>query len=250
MINPKRVIVNADDYGSNSSINRAIIALFDRGVVNSTTIMANMPGFLDAVELAHRYKIINRIGIHLVLTEGKPLTQRIGEISYLFNKKENLSRIRTRKLFFLGRKERSIIYQELAAQIEKVKKEGIRISHIDTHHQLHDSLSLLKIIIDLLKTYKISSVRILNNLERKNMIKNTYRDTINRYLKYRKLNYSDFLGDQIDFMSMFKKNPLLFNKRKVEIMVHPDFDVNGDVVDKVGKKEYGFEFLHIMNSYK
>ena len=64
------IIVNADDYAGSSTINKAIIELFNNGIVNSTSIMANMPAFDEAVELAHKYKITDKIGVHLVLTEG------------------------------------------------------------------------------------------------------------------------------------------------------------------------------------
>jgi chitin disaccharide deacetylase len=43
------VKINADDFGLNSSVNKAIIEAFDNNYINSTTLMANMPGFDEAV---------------------------------------------------------------------------------------------------------------------------------------------------------------------------------------------------------
>ncbi|HEY7181078.1 MAG TPA: ChbG/HpnK family deacetylase, partial [Blastocatellia bacterium] len=41
----KRLIVNADDFGLTSGVNRAIIEGHTRGAITSATLMANMPGF-------------------------------------------------------------------------------------------------------------------------------------------------------------------------------------------------------------
>ena len=43
-------IINADDFGLSSSVNK-IVESFNNGLINSTTLMANMPGFEEAVEL-------------------------------------------------------------------------------------------------------------------------------------------------------------------------------------------------------
>ena len=72
----KKLIINADDFGLNTSVNHAIIESFEKGLINSTTLMANMPGFEEAIELAHKNNIIDKIGIHLCLTEGEPITKK------------------------------------------------------------------------------------------------------------------------------------------------------------------------------
>ena len=70
MINEEFFIVNGDDFGYSTSINHATIEAFNHDKINSATIMANMPGFEEAVELAHANKVADKIGAHLVLTEG------------------------------------------------------------------------------------------------------------------------------------------------------------------------------------
>ena len=46
---PSLVIVNAYDFGQSAVVNRVIMACFRQGLISSTTIMANMPGFDEAV---------------------------------------------------------------------------------------------------------------------------------------------------------------------------------------------------------
>ena len=45
-----RYIVNADDFGRNSRANQRINECFQNNKISSTTVMANMPGFDEAIE--------------------------------------------------------------------------------------------------------------------------------------------------------------------------------------------------------
>jgi len=247
------ILINADDFGFNSSVNKAIIESFKKGLITTATIMANMPGFEEAVELTHNYKLDKKIGVHLVLTDGLSLTEEIKSIDIFFNSSGIPTPLRFKRLFFLNRKYRNIIFNEYSAQIEKVRNSGIPITHLDTHHQIHDMWSISQIVIELLKTYKIPSMRILRNLGKSNYsYKRTYRNIINQYLKVQKVNFSDFLGDQLDFVSILKKDPLfLRNERntRIEIMVHPDLNYNGLVYDRIEGKEYELNFQKVLTEY-
>ena len=80
MPTPKRsrkLIVNADDFGMSAEVNRAIVEAFENNVISSTTLMANMPGFGEACELAHRHRLVSKIGLHLNLTSRYPLSSPI-----------------------------------------------------------------------------------------------------------------------------------------------------------------------------
>lgn len=245
----KKIIINADDFGLNSSVNKAIVESFNNGLINSTTLMANMPGFDEAIDLAYKHEFTNKIGIHLVLTDGLSLTEEIKSMNLFF---KIPSHLRFKKLFFLNRRKRFIIFNEYSAQIEKVRRNGISITHIDTHHQIHDMWAIMQIILELLKTYKIPSMRILNNLEKSNYFyKNAYRNIINNYLKTRKANFTDFLGNRLDFLSILERNPAFLNNKnkRIEIMVHPDLKENGLLIDKIGDKEYDFRFQKDLTDY-
>jgi len=239
----KNVIINADDFGARPSVNKAIIELFDTGVLNSTTIMANMPSFDEAIELAHKHKITNHIGAHLVLTEGRPLIKDIEPLRYLFNK-SNISRnTLVKKLFLLNKEQKHLIFNEYNAQIKKIKKSGIHITHLDTHQHMHDMWGVLQIMVELLKVYQIPYVRILNNLDVTEYYKYAYRNFVNSYLKSKKINYTNYFGSQEDFSVALKKDPNIFYKKTVEVMVHPDYNLNGELIDIFPGKEYNFDFI-------
>ena len=68
----KRLIVNADDFGFDEAVNYGILKGYQEGIVTSTSMMANMPGFAHAVTLAKQHRDLG-IGVHLTLTCYYPL---------------------------------------------------------------------------------------------------------------------------------------------------------------------------------
>src|SRR4051812_15289956 len=46
---PRRLIVNADDFGASPSINEAVIRAHHEGILTSGSLMVNEPGFDEAV---------------------------------------------------------------------------------------------------------------------------------------------------------------------------------------------------------
>jgi chitin disaccharide deacetylase len=235
--------INADDFGYNSSVNKAIIESFHKGLITSTTIMANMPGFDDAVILAEENEIKHKIGIHLVLTEGKPLTDKILGTPLFFNENNRNLKKHKKNLFFLKPDEKRLIYNEFSSQIERVRKAGIQINHIDTHHHIDEVWSISVIIMDLLKAYSIPSMRVLYNLNSSGSIpKGMYRKIVNSYIKMRGLNFSDYLGNQIEAVSKLNEDWSLIERKRLEIMVHPDYDKTGMLIDKIKNREYPFEY--------
>ncbi len=69
-----RLIINADDLGRSPEANRAIFDLMDRGLVTSATVMANGPYVDEALSRVGHYPR-GSFGVHLNLTEFRPLTQ-------------------------------------------------------------------------------------------------------------------------------------------------------------------------------
>ena len=143
-----KLINNADDFGYSNAINYGIIDSHKYGILTSTTIMAGMPGFEHAVELAKKNPGLG-IGVHCTLTCGKPVLNShktlVDEFGYF------------KKLSFYENIETSVddeeVYLEWKAQIEKVIQAGIKPTHLDSHHHIHTFKNNTKIIIRLAKEY-------------------------------------------------------------------------------------------------
>ena len=68
----KKIIVNADDFGISKEVNEGIVKGFQDGIISSTTVMANMPEFEEAMNLAKKNSKLG-VGVHLNVIDGKAL---------------------------------------------------------------------------------------------------------------------------------------------------------------------------------
>ncbi len=156
-----RLIINADDFGLTHGVNRAIAEARERGVVTSSTLMANALAFDEAVELA---KSNDRwsIGCHVVLVDGEPLTDP-GRLSSLVAAR-NPQRFRDGLMGFAarafwGRLDPDQIEAETTAQIRKLQSHGISVSHIDTHKHTHTFPVVLKGVLRAARTCGVTAIR-------------------------------------------------------------------------------------------
>jgi hopanoid biosynthesis associated protein HpnK len=132
----RRLIVNADDFGFTSGVNRAIVEAHTRGVVTSSTLMANGPAFAEAVQLAKANPRLS-VGCHVVLIDGEPLVnaQQLPSLTRHDHFRDGLKTFAARAI--AGRMKAEEITAEAAAQIRKIQATGISVSHVDTHKHTH-----------------------------------------------------------------------------------------------------------------
>ena len=74
-----RVIINADDFGFSKSISDTIIDFIRIGYCNCTTVMINSSDYLETFSLARDADIVDKVGLHLNLTVGVPISDMIKE---------------------------------------------------------------------------------------------------------------------------------------------------------------------------
>ena len=158
----RRLIVNADDFGFTSGINRAIVEAHTRGVVTSATLMANGQAFADATSRAKSVPQLS-VGCHIVLIDGHPVLNP-GRLRSLTagnstpHFRDGLVAFAARAL--AGRFDAEEIAAEATAQIRKIQAAGITVSHFDTHKHTH---LLPKILRPLLRAATASGVRAIRN---------------------------------------------------------------------------------------
>ena len=129
----RRLIVNADDFGLARSVSTGIIDVYQAGQLSSTTLMVNMPGTEEAVDLAERHPGLG-VGLHFNLTEGCPLTdaRSLVDADGAFLLRGELIRRSIR-----GRVEPSEITRELTAQLDRFVSLGLTPTHLDSHQHVH-----------------------------------------------------------------------------------------------------------------
>jgi len=158
----RRLIVNADDFGFTSGVNRAIVEAHTHGIVTSSTLMANGPAFAEAVQLAKSAPQLS-VGCHVVLIDGEPVLNA-GQLPSLTTKtaaprfRDGLKTFAARAV--ARRMPAREIAAEAAAQIRKIQAAGIVVSHMDTHKHTHLFPSILR---PLLRAASECGVRALRN---------------------------------------------------------------------------------------
>lgn len=159
----RRLIVNADDFGFTAGVNRAIVEAHTRGIVTSSTLMANGRAFEDAVRLAKTVPGLS-VGCHVVLIDGEPVldAKRLNSITSAHSSgsrfRDGLKSFAVRAL--AGRLDPGEIEAEASAQIRKLQASGINVSHVDTHKHTHLFPAILR---PLLLAARACGVRAIRN---------------------------------------------------------------------------------------
>lgn len=136
----KRLIVNADDLGRSPGVDRGIVAAHERGIVTSTTLMANAPDAEHAAALARACPRLD-VGVHLVLTYARPLTDP-ARIPSLVEPDGSFPRSPS-AIIGQGRVRGEEALIEYRAQFSRAADLLGRVpSHLDTHHWVHDDPEL------------------------------------------------------------------------------------------------------------
>ena len=156
----KNLIVNADDLGWTTGVNRGIAEAHRNGIVTSASLLANGVAFAGGVELARENPRLS-VGVHLNLSDGAPVAGReavpslVGETGELVGGPESwLLKIAMRGLVA------GEVEKEWGAQIRKVRDAGVTVTHLDGHKHVHMLPGLFEIALRLAKRNAVGAVRV------------------------------------------------------------------------------------------
>jgi chitin disaccharide deacetylase len=225
------VIINADDFGYSLEVNKAISESFDREIISSTSLMVNMDGFTDAVEIiGTNLPLRNNVGLHINLVEGVPLSDCIKKQKRFCDADGRFSYRRNRAIFSLSTDEKKALQIEVKSQIERALNNGIKISHVDSHHATHIEWGISQVVLNLLEDFQIKKVRIARNMGvKRSGLRELYKHSFNYFLRFKNFKGVDLFGDVDDFYYCLKTRTL--QNKIVELMVHPIAASNGTIKD-------------------
>ncbi|HWX92444.1 MAG TPA: ChbG/HpnK family deacetylase [Terriglobales bacterium] len=156
----RRLIVNADDFGLTHGVNRAIAEAHHRGIVTSTTLMANAGAFDEAVLLANSSSGWS-VGCHLVLVDGEPLLDpsRLPSLVPRGSRRfrDGLGVFALRALS--GWLDTDQVEAEATAQIRKLQSHHLDPSHIDSHKHTHMFPGALTGMLRAARTCGVGAIR-------------------------------------------------------------------------------------------
>lgn len=125
------LIVNADDFGRSSGINRGIVRAHDEGIVTSTSAMVRRPAAGEAAALADERPRLG-IGLHVDLSDWG---QRSGDGNVVYR---------------ISPDDAESIRAEVDAQLDRFRALfGRQPTHVDSHHHLHVEEPVRSILVAL-----------------------------------------------------------------------------------------------------
>jgi len=149
----KRLIINSDDYGRTPEISRGIREVHLRGALTSTTCMMNIPTTAEDIAVALKETPDLGLGVHLVLTMGKPLSKPEAVPSIV---DENGNHLKYNPFFAnVPNLNMDEVKAEWRLQIERfIKAAGRKPTHLDSHHHSsYFSPALFRGMLELAKDY-------------------------------------------------------------------------------------------------
>lgn len=132
-----RLIVNADDFGRNSSTNRAVERAHREGILTSASLMVNERGAETAAEIAKRNPRL-AVGLHVVLVCGRSAlkpSEIIGVVDQRFE--FDRSAVRAGLKYFFNPPMRKHLQHEIDAQLREFRTLGLDLDHVNGHLNFH-----------------------------------------------------------------------------------------------------------------
>ncbi len=156
----KNLIVNADDLGWTEGVNRGIVDAHRKGLVTSTSLLANGPAFASALALARANPQLG-VGVHLNLSDGPP-TAHPQDVPGLINAAGELDSSPENLLLCIASRSLELdqVEREWDAQIRKVQSAGIAPTHLDGHKHVQMLPGLFEIAVRLAKKHSIRAIRV------------------------------------------------------------------------------------------
>ncbi|WP_201716916.1 chitin disaccharide deacetylase [Rossellomorea arthrocnemi] len=199
----RNVIINADDFGLCRGVNDGILDSHKFGIVNSTTMLVNMPGVEHAVELARLHPEL-QVGIHLTLTCGRPVSAFVPSLV----DERGFFRF-TSRIFEQKEIDVDAVELEWEAQIDTFLSFGLPLSHIDSHHHVHSFAPLIPVVKRLSERYGVPVRNVFDDVEGMNLLTDRFS--------------MGFYGKGV---SVERLTRILENRREgetLEIMCHPAY---------------------------
>lgn len=229
------LIINADDFGRSHDVNTAIVQAFRRGLCSSCSIMPNMPGFEEACELAQAHGLLDRVGLHFTLTDGRPVTDTMRRCSRFCGKDGQFLSWRGGRALWLDSHLKGVLTDEIAAQVARCRERGLRLTHLDTHGHVHEEWGIARCVMQVAHEEGIRYVRLARNFGPKSShLKVMYRSLLNHRLRKAGLSGTDFFGTPVDYLLYWYRRQfrnIRIRPATWEVMIHPVLNGKQTLID-------------------
>ncbi|HXV00679.1 MAG TPA: hopanoid biosynthesis-associated protein HpnK [Caulobacteraceae bacterium] len=144
-MNGPALVITADDFGAAPAVNEAVEIAHRDGVLSAASLMVAGPAAADAVERARRLPDL-RVGLHLVLTDGRPVlpAEQVRRLTGRDGRFSDRMAAAGARMFFDPRARRELA-AEIDAQFAAFAATGLPLDHVNghKHFQLHPTIARL-----------------------------------------------------------------------------------------------------------
>ncbi len=156
----KGLIVTADDFGAAVEVNEAVEEAHRRGVLTAASLMVSAPAAADAVVRARRMPSL-RVGLHLTLTEGRPLLPP-SAVSHLVDKsgafRSDMAGLGS--AIYFGSEARRQLAAEITAQFTAFHATGLALDHCNAHQHFHLHPTVGTLLAQIGRGFGLRAVRV------------------------------------------------------------------------------------------
>ncbi len=220
------LFINGDDFGMSKSCSLAIAEAIEKGLIDGTTMMANGEYFIEAATISASRGFDRKIGVHLNLTEGVPLTEEIKSVK-AFVADGRFHKEYLKNPCPLTEPEQAAVCVELTAQINRIRQAEINAVRADSHHYIHTFAHIAPLVAKVCKENGIKRIRINRTFDTPDRPVITCGRIENSYWRAQGFETTAYFGRLSDITP--GNIPA-----DTEIMIHPDYDKNGVLIDRTG----------------
>ena len=155
----RRLIVTADDFGADESVNEAIEIGHRDGILTAASLMVTGPAAAGAVRRAQALPNLG-VGLHLVLVEGVPVlspAQIPGLVDASGRFRTDMARAGV-DIFFRPAVRRQLA-AEITAQFEAFAATGLKLDHVNAHKHFHLHPTIAGMVLEIGSRFGMRSVR-------------------------------------------------------------------------------------------
>lgn len=203
---------------------------FAERLITNASLLVNLPTFAEACALARCHGFQDRVGLHLNVTEGAPLTDAMRRSPEFcadgqFRPPHHLPRYLP-----LSAGAREAVAEEARAQIGAARAQGIRLSHLDSHNDVHTIPSIGSILVPIARAEGITRVRLSRNCgPRQGIVRRVQHKLYNSWMGLYGNPVQHF--GTIDDMLWLARKGKLGPQVAVEIMTHPRLGDSSAILD-------------------
>ena len=156
----KNLVVTADDFGAALEVNDAVLDAHRNGILTAASLMVGAPFAADAVARARATPSL-RVGLHLVLVDGRPVLPP-DAVPELVDAKGDFRNDMARAgaaMFFRPSVARQL-EAEIAAQFEAFRATGLPLDHVNAHKHFHLHPTVASLMLSVGRRYGLKAARV------------------------------------------------------------------------------------------